>query len=121
MYLAGQLYTYGFVLLHSYQKYSIKVRKLSVIEKRRVEQAGIPVYAVVTNARFAQIAEKKPQTITVLVQVEGTGQGKCETLLSTCTSVYNYSMTSFLQKSGKQRRRSMSFIIENDLFRVIKY
>ena len=39
---------------------------------------GIPVYAVVTNAQLAQIAEKKPQTITALGQIEGIGQGKCE-------------------------------------------
>ena len=42
------------------------------------EQAGIPVYAVVTNAQLAQIAEKKPQTIASLAQIEGIGQGKCE-------------------------------------------
>ena len=46
--------------------------------KKLAEQAGIPVYAVVTNAQLAQIAEKKPQTISALAQIEGVGQGKCE-------------------------------------------
>ena len=46
--------------------------------KKMAEQAGIPVYAVVTNAQLAQIAEKKPQTIASLAQIEGVGQGKCE-------------------------------------------
>ena len=46
--------------------------------KKLAEQAGIPVYAVVTNAQLAQIAEKKPQTIASLAQIEGVGQGKCE-------------------------------------------
>ncbi|MEL3910416.1 MAG: HRDC domain-containing protein [Treponema sp.] len=31
--------------------------------KKLAEQAGIPVYAVVTNAQLAQIAEKKPKTL----------------------------------------------------------
>ena len=46
--------------------------------KKLAEQAGIPVYAVVTNAQLAQIAEKKPQTISALAQIEGVGQGKYE-------------------------------------------
>lgn len=46
--------------------------------KNLAEQAGIPVYAVLTNAQLAHIAEQKPQTLAALAQIEGIGQGKCE-------------------------------------------
>ncbi|WP_253723045.1 HRDC domain-containing protein [Treponema sp. OMZ 787] len=39
--------------------------------KKLAEQAGIPVYAVVTNAQLAQIAVEKPKSISELSKIEG--------------------------------------------------
>jgi superfamily II DNA helicase RecQ len=52
--------------------------KLRDIRKKLAEENGLPVYAVCTNEQLAEIAKRKPKTITACMEIEGIGQGKAE-------------------------------------------
>ena len=52
--------------------------KLREVRKKLAEEHGLPVYAVCTNEQLAEIAKRRPQTLTECMKIEGIGQGKAE-------------------------------------------
>jgi len=52
--------------------------KLREVRKKLAEENGLPVYAVCTNEQLAEIAKRKPKSLSECMQIEGIGQGKAE-------------------------------------------
>jgi superfamily II DNA helicase RecQ len=52
--------------------------KLREVRKKLAEENGLPVYAVCTNEQLAEIAKRRPQTLSDCTQIDGIGQGKAE-------------------------------------------
>jgi len=52
--------------------------KLREVRKKLAEDNGLPVYAVCTNEQLAEIAKRRPKSLTECMQIEGIGQGKAE-------------------------------------------
>ena len=52
--------------------------KLREIRKKLAEENGLPVYAVCTNEQLAEIAKRRPLTLTECMKIEGIGQGKAD-------------------------------------------
>jgi superfamily II DNA helicase RecQ len=52
--------------------------KLREIRKKLAEENGLPVYAVCTNEQLAEIAKRKPKSLSECMQIEGIGQGKAD-------------------------------------------
>ena len=52
--------------------------KLREIRKKLAEENGLPVYAVCTNEQLAEIAKRKPKTLSDCMKIEGIGQGKAD-------------------------------------------
>jgi superfamily II DNA helicase RecQ len=52
--------------------------KLREVRKKLAEENGLPVYAVCTNEQLAEIAKRKPKSLTECMQIEGIGQGKAD-------------------------------------------
>ena len=52
--------------------------KLRDIRKKLADDNGLPVYAVCTNEQLAEIAKRRPKSLTECMQIEGIGQGKAE-------------------------------------------
>jgi len=52
--------------------------KLREVRKKLAEENGLPVYAVCTNEQLAEMAKRKPKSLSECVKIEGIGQGKAE-------------------------------------------
>jgi len=52
--------------------------KLREVRKKLAEDNGLPVYAVCTNEQLAEIAKRRPATMTECMQIDGIGQSKAE-------------------------------------------
>ena len=52
--------------------------KLRDIRKTLAEANGLPVYAVCTNEQLAELAKRRPKSLTECMQIEGIGQGKAD-------------------------------------------
>jgi superfamily II DNA helicase RecQ len=52
--------------------------KLREVRKKLAEENGLPVYAVCTNEQLAEIAKRKPKSLTEFKEIDGIGQGKTE-------------------------------------------
>jgi superfamily II DNA helicase RecQ len=52
--------------------------KLRETRKKLAEENGLPVNAVCTNEQLAEIAKRRPKTLSECMQIEGIGQGKAE-------------------------------------------
>ncbi|MCL2599960.1 MAG: HRDC domain-containing protein [Treponema sp.] len=55
--------------------------KLRDARKKLAEEGGLPVYAVCTNEQLAEIAKRRPASLTDCMKIEGIGQGKAEKYL----------------------------------------
>jgi len=52
--------------------------RLREIRKKLAEENGLPVYAVFTNEQLAEIAKRKPKSLSECMQIEGIGQAKAD-------------------------------------------
>ena len=52
--------------------------KLREIRKKLAEENGLPVYAVCTNEQLAEIAKRKPKSLTECMKIDGIGQSKVD-------------------------------------------
>ena len=52
--------------------------KLREVRKKLAEENGLPVYAVCTNEQLAEIAKRRPKSLSECMKIEGIGQGKAD-------------------------------------------
>ena len=52
--------------------------KLREVRKKLADDNGLPVYAVCTNEQLAEVAKRKPKTLSECMKIEGIGQSKAE-------------------------------------------
>ena len=52
--------------------------KLREVRKKLAEDNGLPVYAVCTNEQLAEVAKRRPKSLTECMKIEGIGQGKAD-------------------------------------------
>ena len=52
--------------------------KLREIRKKLAEENGLPVYAVCTNEQLAEIAKRRPKSLSECMLIDGIGQGKAD-------------------------------------------
>lgn len=50
--------------------------RLRQARKRWAEEAGVPVYAIFTNAQLAAVAQARPDSLTALQEIDGIGAAK---------------------------------------------
>ena len=53
--------------------------RLRQARKRWAEEAGVPVYAIFTNAQLAAVAQAQPTSLTALQEIDGIGAAKAGT------------------------------------------
>jgi superfamily II DNA helicase RecQ len=53
--------------------------RLRQARKRWAEEAGVPVYAIFTNAQLAAVAQAQPASQTALQEIDGIGPAKAGT------------------------------------------
>ena len=52
--------------------------KLREVRKKLSEENALPVYAICTNEQLAEIAKRKPKSLSECMQIDGIGQGKAD-------------------------------------------
>jgi len=62
--------------------------RLRTLRKKRSEEAGVPLYAVITNEQMAEIAKHRPTTIMELRAIDGIG-GWCARPHDGCSHHHN--------------------------------
>ena len=57
--------------------------KLREVRKKLAEDNGLPVYAVFTNEQLAEIAKRRPRSLSEFAKIDGIGQGKVDKYVPT--------------------------------------